>query len=353
MACRDARVNSTVIAANEATQLIRMATPSERGCMAESAARPLTSSMELLTRVASMYYLEDMTQEKIAAELGLSRPKVWRLLGQARESGIVEITVHLHPSLAIPLEAELISRFGLFQAIVVGDQPDGAAQRARVGRATTELLDRIVRDDSILAIGMGRNVKAASQQSGTLRPRKCTVVSAIGGSAQVGDGLNSNDIASRLADALGASSEGIYAPAYAESRQMRDAFLGVADVRRTLDHARRADVAVVGIGDADVESLVVRLGCITPEEMIRLRADGAVGDILGSFFNGSGTPVGQWIEERVVGLARADIKGIPTIIAVAAEPSKAPAILGALRSGLVHTLVTSSMTAQRVLQLAD
>ena len=40
--------------------------------------------VELLTRVASLYYLEDETQAEIAAALGLSRPKVARLLSKAR-----------------------------------------------------------------------------------------------------------------------------------------------------------------------------------------------------------------------------------------------------------------------------
>jgi DNA-binding transcriptional regulator LsrR (DeoR family) len=312
----------------------------------------LTSSLELLTRVASMYYLEDMTQEGIAAQLGLSRPKVGRLLGQAKEAGIVQITVNLHPSLAIPLEAELATRFDLTQAIVIGDQPDDDALRDASGRAVIELLDRILPEGGTVAVGMGRNVRAVSRQGRIARPRRCTVVTGIGGSAQVGDGLNSNDIATRLADALGGSGEGLYAPAYAPNKDVRDAFLGHEDVARTLEHAREADIAIVGVGDADVESLVVRYGCITPDEMTRLRENGGVGDILGSFFNSDGEPIAEWIEDRVVGLTRDDLRRIPNVIASVAEPAKASALLGALHSGLVHTLVTSMSTARRVLELA-
>ena len=196
--------------------------------------------MEMLARVASMYYLEDMTQDQIATQLGLSRPKVWRLLRQAKETGIVEITVNLPPSLAMPVETELTSRFGLSGAILVAHQHDESAIRAQVGRAAAGLLDRLLPDGGTLSIGMGRNVKAVSQQASGLRPRRCTVVSGIGGSAQVGDGLNSTDIATRFADALGGKAEGIYAPAYAESEDVRDAFLTHADIRRTLAHARGA-----------------------------------------------------------------------------------------------------------------
>ncbi len=178
-------------------------------------------------------------------------------------------------------------------------------------------------------------------------------MSGIGGSAKVGDGLNSNDIATRLADALGGTFEGIYAPAYAEDKETRNRFIRHADINRALDRARRADVAIVGIGDVVPTSLVVRLGCISVEEMGRLREDGAVGDILGSFVNSGGVPIAEWIEDRIIGLTRDDIHHIPTVIAAASEASKAPAILGALHSGMVDILVLPVMAAREVLSLAE
>lgn len=328
--------------------------------MSDAAPRPIrvpaagsrgAVSMELLTRVASMYYLEDMTQETIATQLGLSRPKVWRLLGQAKEAGIVQITVNLHPSLAVPTESEMTSRFGLARTILVVDQDDEDGVREQAGRAVAELLDRSLRDGSVVAVGMGRSARAVSFAAEGLRPRRARVIAAIGGAAQIGEGLNSNDVATRLAHAVGGSALGIYAPAYAESQEIRDGFLRHDDVRLTVEQARKADIAIVGIGDADDDSLVVKLGCITRAEMGRMRKDGAVGDILGGFFNTDGAPIASWIENRVIGLTGADLRAIPNVVAVATEASKAEAILGALNSGIVHTLVTSLAAARRVLEL--
>ena len=47
-----------------------------------------------LAYVARRYYLDDQKQSDIAAELGISRPMVSRLLTEARQLGVVEITVH-------------------------------------------------------------------------------------------------------------------------------------------------------------------------------------------------------------------------------------------------------------------
>jgi DNA-binding transcriptional regulator LsrR (DeoR family) len=300
-----------------------------------------------------MYYIEDMTQEAIASTLGFSRPKIGRLLTQAKESGVVEISVNLHPSLAVPVESELSSRFGLVRTVLVVDNKDEEQLRMQAGKAAVEVLDAHLHDGAIAAIGMGRNARAVAQQARGLRPRHATIVSAMGGVASIGDGLNSNDVASRLAEAFGADSFGIYAPAYVDSQVTRDALLHNEDVRATVDRARGASVAVVGIGDANEESLVVKLGLLKADEMALMRKEGAVGDVLGSFFDAQGAPVASWIENRVIGICAADLRKIELVIAVAPESTKAESIVGVLNSGIVNVLITSLSTARRVLELSE
>jgi DNA-binding transcriptional regulator LsrR (DeoR family) len=175
----------------------------------------------------------------------------------------------------------------------------------------------------------------------------------MGGVASIGDGLNSNDVASRLAEAFGADSFGIYAPAYVDSQVTRDALLHNEDVRASVDRARGASVAVVGIGDANEESLVVKLGLLKADEMALMRKEGAVGDVLGSFFDAQGAPVASWIENRVIGICAADLRKIELVIAVAPESTKAESIVGVLNSGIVNVLITSLSTARRVLELSE
>jgi DNA-binding transcriptional regulator LsrR (DeoR family) len=299
--------------------------------------------------VASLYYFEDSTQAEIAAMLGFSRPKVARLLQKARAEGIVEITIRTHPALNVQLESEISARFGLSQAILVADQRSEEAQRMLAARAVGELLTQTLQDDVVVAIGMGRNVGAVPDQLINPPRRACTFVSAIGGSPQVGTGVNPNDICRRLADHFRGRVESLYAPAYAESKPGREAFLRHADVRETLARARAADVAVVGVGDARDNSAVVQMGCFSPEEMARMRKAGAVGDILGFFFDVQGKAVAGSIGGRVVGLSADDLRAIPRVIAVAIESDKVQALLGALRTGIPDVLVTSVGIAEHVL----
>lgn len=49
--------------------------------------------LRLLTKASKLYYEQGYTQQAIADYLRISRPKVSRLLQQARDEGIVNITV--------------------------------------------------------------------------------------------------------------------------------------------------------------------------------------------------------------------------------------------------------------------
>src|SRR5215467_2182208 len=131
----------------------------------------LSQEVELMTRAASLYYLEDITQGEIADTLGLSRPKVGRLLKKAREEGIVEITMHTHPALSMQLEGELMRRFGLRQALLLSDQREPEKARAQLARMVASFLARNVGDEQVVAVGMGRNTGAVPDQVGNVPPR--------------------------------------------------------------------------------------------------------------------------------------------------------------------------------------
>ena len=94
---------------------------------------------ELLARIAHRYYADGLTQEALAVEFGLSRPKVQRILDRARTTGVVDIRVATPPWLHLDLERELRERFGLTEVIVAAARPDPDAQRAEVARAAARL----------------------------------------------------------------------------------------------------------------------------------------------------------------------------------------------------------------------
>jgi DNA-binding transcriptional regulator LsrR (DeoR family) len=203
----------------------------------------------------------------------------------------------------------------------------------------------------MVAVGMGRNVGAVPDAAPGASSHDGVFLTAIGGSPQVGQPVHAADICRRLAERFGGRSECLYAPAYAASASVREAFLRHEEVRRVLERAGQAALALVGIGDARDDSAVVQMGCFSAEDMARMRQAGAVGDVLGHFFDLHGRPVGPGMRDRVIGLDAESLQRIPCVIGIAAERDKVTALLGALRTGILDVLATSVRNARRLLEM--
>ena len=307
---------------------------------------------ELLARLAQRYYVDERTQEEIAREFALSRPKVQRLLDLARRSGVVAIHIQAPPWLRLELESQLRETFGLSDAIVCSAGSDPLAEREAVAQRAARYLERRLHDGCVVAVSHGR---AVGEVPRFFRPGSrldVTFVSAMGGSPGVAAPTNPNEICRALAAGCGGQAVSLYAPAYVESVEIRDQLLAQEAIAQSLDRAAQASVALVGIGGTDDGCTMVRSGCLTTDEIARLRSQGAVGDVLGNYVDIDGRPVASPHQDRLLALTVEHLRRVGTVVAVVSEPEKPRAILGILRAGVIGVLVVDEGNARAVLDLA-
>lgn len=311
---------------------------------------------EELSRLATLYYIDGLTQEELSRIFSISRATIGRMLRRALQEGIVEIRVRPSNSVTSDLEKALIERFGIKRALISVDHKDQDKQRELLAGLVASHLDRILTDGSVVAVGMGRNVSAVSEHAMSTVRRQCTFVSAIGGAYRGGQTMNADHIARRLAARFGGESESLYAPALVNDPALRLKLIENDTVCHTLDKAHRADIALVGIGDMSEsgESNIVRMGWFSPDEIAQAKAAGTVGDVMGyDFIDIHGRPSALAMQGRVIGLSLAELKQISNVIAIASEPTKVSGILGALNTGVIDTLATTSSNAISVLNFAE
>ena len=67
---------------------------------------------EELARIATLYYIDGLTQEELSRMFSISRATVGRMLRRALQEGIVEIRVRPNNAYAADLERALVERFG-------------------------------------------------------------------------------------------------------------------------------------------------------------------------------------------------------------------------------------------------
>jgi DNA-binding transcriptional regulator LsrR (DeoR family) len=96
---------------------------------------------------------------------------------------------------------------------------------------------------------------------------------------------------------------------------------------------------------------MVRSGCLSVDEIGRLRAQGAVGDVLGNYVDADGTLIAAPHSSRLIALSVDDLRQIPTVIAVVSGSEKSAAILGVLRAGIIDVLIVDEPNVRAVLDL--
>jgi deoxyribonucleoside regulator len=307
----------------------------------------------LMTKAATLYHLDGMTQVEVAERLGVSRQLAGRLLREALRCGIVHVEIRPPAPEVNELEPQLERVFGLAEAVVVSAASDAETVVNRaIGRGAAELLGRRVRDGHVLGLSWSAAVYETAQALKPLPLQGVRVVQLDGGANMAGHQTHAEQIITLSAGAFGGLGHTLVAPLYVEREEVARGLLADAGMAGTVALARRADVMIFGVGPVSPGASLYRVGYLSDQTLAELAGAGAVGDVCGRFFDLAGRECLETLSRRTLAVSFDDIRGCAFSIAAAGGPHKVEAIWGALRAGLCNSLVTDQATAEELLRRA-
>lgn len=309
------------------------------------------ASEELLLRVSWYYYKDELTQDEIARSLHISRPTVSRLLERARKVGLVSINIRSEDLDSLELSCQLRDRFGLAEALVVPDRVNGTSTgnslNARLGVGGAQYLATRLPAGAALGVGWGDTVaQVIAADEAVLASHQ--IVTLTGGVDVYIPALARSHL-----DAADRAAGIIPAPIVASTSELAAALSAEPTIRRILESATALSYAIVGIGTPSVDATLSRLGYLSEADAHDISAQGAVGDVLGQFFDIEGNVLDLPLHKRRIGVELEDLRHIETVIGVAGGRSKLDAILGVLRGRYIDVLVTDESTAADLLSRAN
>jgi DNA-binding transcriptional regulator LsrR (DeoR family) len=305
-------------------------------------------------RVCHLYYGMGLTQQQIAARLGVSRISVSRLLQQARADGIVTISIDFHGYYPDVEEALAEAYPGCM--FVVADPLSGAEDQVKesIAQTASGVVTSMARRASRVAIGWGSTLRqVAAHVRGDLRDS--LIVPLVGGQVGAGVDLHATTIAEAVARRAGARCARLFAPAVASSVEEKQSLVTSRLVAETLRNARMADLAVFSVGAPFSASSTLReAGYYSLEEVALLRTAGAECDIISMvYLDADGTPCCTDLTDRTVAISAAELRAVPRKLCIAGGESKRLAVALALESGFCDVLVTDAHTAEYLLGRAQ
>lgn len=309
---------------------------------------PLRFGEDPLVWACWLYYEDRLTQGEIAEVMRISRTTVNAYLAEARERGIVNISIDPKRLAALTVAEELKRHFGLHDCFAIPDAVPARPAIDRLGAAGAQALGRMVRSGDVVAVVWGRTVMAVAKQLRVSGLQDVTVVQATGGMA-ADFPYTPERCAAVLAEALHGRVVSVAAPAIVANGDVRRLLMSEPLVADQMAQLRRASRALLGVSSLRPESTLHASGFFDAVSLTDYLARNAVGVVAGRFIDSQGRPVPGPLDDRMIGLELADLKAIDRRIAVAGGFDKVPAILAALRGRLVNVLVTDAATGQGIL----
>ncbi len=307
-------------------------------------------SDEIIRMAATLYYVDGLGQTEVANLVRVSQTKISRLLAVALQRGIVRITVEEYKARNDKLEHQLCSRFGLKSAAVIriAKNADGEAARQTVGHFGAPFVASLLPTSGVVAVGGGRSVTEVVQRLRRGEQRRLTVVQAMGSIDSNITSVDASELGRAMVKLWGGEFLTLSTPAFVADKKTRDFFLASEQIRFVWQRLRQADAAVVSVGPLD-NSVYLERGVLNAGDVAHLRSCGAVGEICGRFFDAKGKECASRWRDRVISIESDYLKKIPNVIGVAAGAERAAAAAGAVRGGIIKSLLIDEAGAQALL----
>lgn len=297
---------------------------------------------------ADHYYRRGASQAEIATIMGISRPKVSRLLALARSLEMVTIT--LNPPADFDrhtLAAKLVEQYDL-NRVYIG-LPDSDADdsiKQAIGDVFGETLNTLLNGSRRIGIGQGSTIYGAVKSlTVDFQAESSIVIPLLGGAGHSDPTFQNNAIVDLLAGALNAHRLYLMAPAICESASQKESFGRSNSVATAMKEWGNLDLAIFGLGKPIMESDVL-YSAFSDTKLLERISSGTEGEILARFFDNKGAMVCSEVEDILLGIPFDLLLSVPERICLAGGKSKVDAIRAALEAGFMTTLITDLQTAR-------
>ncbi len=304
-----------------------------------------------LTLIARLYYEECKSQYEIAKIIGVSRPMISKLLAEAREIGIVKITISELKSKNQTLSENLIDAFGLKDAYMFDcNIHDFATYKSEIYKITQKLLSKS--NEINLGIGCGSSLgmisEAFEDSSDKLKNSllKGNISPLIGGFKATFRSYHTNELVRNLSENLGLKANYLYLPAMLSSNDEKELYIKSDSYMQIRTLWQELDVALINISPLYAPpdlATSLRFGK-------RLQIEKAVGRFLVYYYDIEG----NFIEpnaDNIIQIELAELKKIKNVVAICSNSVDPESVIGALRTNCFSSIILSSNLAEKIINL--
>lgn len=308
----------------------------------------ISENRRKMLKIVTMYYEQGQTQAMIAKKMEISRPVISKILQQAKESGIVSISIKDESAYAVELGLCLEKKYHLKDVLVIPDNSQKQAESVQkeVSQAASFYLKEQLKPEMTIGLSWGTTLADMIDEMPYASFPTINVCPLVGGVSSEHLYFDTNHLVFRLAEKLNSRCQYFYAPALAESIALADILNETELVGKAMNQAKNVDFAIIGVGNPTESSTWNRLGYIEIKELEIIKETGVKGDAVASLFDRNGQTVNNDISKRMLGIKVEDLKNIPDVMVIGCGKEKAESIKALLLGNGCTILVIDQTIAE-------
>jgi len=310
---------------------------------------PYTDDQLILA--ARLYFLDGLPQAQIGKLVNVSQSKISRMLALARERGLVRVTVPEYETRATSIEHRLKESLGL-DAVVIRSVAGVRVPELRqtVGYFAAAQASKWMEAAGVITLAGGRTMQClVEHMKPPARPHAPTLIQAMGNIDSSPGAYDSAELGRTLAQRCQGSFLTLNTPAILPDEETCHRFLRLEQIRHVMSRLALAELAFVGIGTLQ-NSVFVERKVLSKDDIETLRKAGAVGELLGRFYDERGVECDTPFQRRVVSLGLRELRKVSRRVAVVAGADRTEAVLAAVKGRLLNALVIDEGGATALLE---
>jgi len=301
-------------------------------------------------KICRLFYEEQLTKTEIEKKLHVSRFKVARILKEANASGFVKIQINEPDADLSGLERELEAEFDLNSAVLVWDDGESHERlKKKAGKLAARYFLGILKTGDAFGVGWGSTTYELVNALPDAIGKKIRVVQVSGGNTALSSGIDSQALTMQLAKKFGVEPYLLHAPTLVDRPETRDALMKESSFQQIFKIYQKINILIAGIG-AFLPGRFVGTRHIDPSELEMLRQEDVVGEFLTYCFDVKGNICQTETLNRIIAIPIGVVRKVPCSVAIAVGREKAVGVIGAIRAGLINTLITDTTSAKTMLQ---
>ncbi len=305
---------------------------------------------KLAINVAKLYYRSDYSQQKIAQELGVSRPSISRLLQYAKDKGYVNIQIVDPVEDMSHMEQRLKDKLHLKDVTIASSTINDEEEiKKYIGITAARYLDSIIKDGDIIGVGWGTTLYNMSQALVPKAIKGSQVVQLEGGVSHSEWNNYAREILESFAANFDTVAQYMPLPVIFDTKETKELVDKDRYIKRVLELGRHANIAIFSVGTVRPNALFFRLGYTGIEEQEKIQKS-SVGDICSRFFDVEGRICNRDLDDRTVGITLNELRDKEFSIMISGGEAKINAIRAALKGRYANVLITDQFTGKALLE---